>query len=932
MTDDFIERPTILLVGSPDPFHEALVASVESHGYYVETAEAADAMRTALVAAPDLVILTGAAAADTSGSSLLHQIGNNAATATLPVALLSDDAALGARMKALHAGALAVISRSASVHDMAAQIEQLAMGVTQSEPGTGQQLGEASLDELVAMFSQEVRNGILSVSAGDGAQARFVLREGRSVKNAIEGFLKELQPHLSATQSPIKYEFEASPKERLNLLDDAMFDSPGDAALERSARSVLRGRRIMLIERNPAHADAVAQELRNDGAQVVVTDGQGVGLDRALGLDPELAIVEEKGLSTWAYPVVQRLRKHPRLRWVSLLVVPWAEFWPAGAVTPNMDRLAKAARKLLAPDAELAERAQIEESFDTRLEIAGPSRMLRALAQTPTPVHITVRGAELVVELDVAEGLVVGAEAVRVGQDTRYEGLSAIAGLLLMGSGRVRVQRKTHPATANVMSPVADALRSAADERAPIRPSIAAPALPPKMSDMSIRSSIPAGGPAPVVHVPPPAALPDPLDEALTMPRGAARVAAVGTADSVAGTMPAPPREAAASQPDGPMFIPGLGSEVDAPADLAEEDTRNVPMDMVPGYVPPAAPIPAEARAGAAMRDVGVELPTSPAPERILEDPTSQSSDDAKAILGPSFGEQIHARWEALNAYLETQSWFTALPRAAWLGAGVGALLVLVVIAWPKGAPDAEDPGALAAQTAVPPMAKQAPAVANAQDAPAPSGETQAKHEAPPEAAAAADIEAPSEADTPSPTDVAPDAVDGEEAGGSAEGEGAEEASSEEGEGDADGDEAGEEEGDEPEEVVEAGEDDDAAAAKAEQFKELLASADRFRRGRRHAAAQRAYREALAINPASVRAMTGLVRAHLSARQPSEAVAWAKRLTKRRARSPGAHVLLGDALKAAGDRSGATRAYRDALIISPRHSRARQKLREMRGR
>ena len=95
---------------------------------------------------------------------------------------------------------------------------------------------------------------------------------------------------------------------------------PFDTRADGSARMGLRDRRFLLIANNPAAADALAQELRANGALVVVVSADGSGWDGACDLDPEIALIDEEGLNHWGFDAVARLRADPQLRWASLVV------------------------------------------------------------------------------------------------------------------------------------------------------------------------------------------------------------------------------------------------------------------------------------------------------------------------------------------------------------------------------------------------------------------------------------------------------------------------------------------------------------------------------------------------------------------------------------------------------------------------------------
>lgn len=469
------DAPSILLVGKGEPFRDALEQALERHGMSIEKAEPEAITETVFAAAPDLVVLLGDSASD-QGRDALTRLANHPATAVVPVVLLSDDVALHQKLRAFRHGAVAVVKRSASADEMARRIAELGRELPERPGAVRGELSQATAEELVELFQSELRQGILSVSSSEGkpVDAQVVLRADRPVTEVIRELVDRIRPMLAQT-STLEYEFHETP--RLQLLD---------AETERSLEddTVFRGRRVLLVEANAPRADAFAQELRARGAMVVVTDPDGVGLDRARATVPEVVIVDAEGLETHSIRVMRLLRRDVRMRWASMLVVRWNQVWPAGRASPDIELLVTHFEPLVRPDAELARRARQAESFHTRLEIIGPERTLRALAASGETMHVSVREPRVAIEVDLAEGLVVGATGDRLdSSDAHMEGPVALAALLVLSSGRVHVERRAHPAAANIMMPVDDALAMATEERSPIQPSVPPGSVPPTLSE-----------------------------------------------------------------------------------------------------------------------------------------------------------------------------------------------------------------------------------------------------------------------------------------------------------------------------------------------------------------------------------------------------------------------------------------------------------------
>ncbi|MAQ16433.1 MAG: hypothetical protein CMN30_16780 [Sandaracinus sp.] len=458
------ELPTLLVVGTGEPMWEAIEAGLERHATFAEAAGKEAATAAAMAAAPDVILLVGDAAKD--HDAVLKGLGEHPITRVVPVIILIDRSDLRARLDASRRG-VTFVERSASADQVAREIAELCRQLPERSSHTGGELGETSLEEVLGILRSELQAGILSVQTGDDG-ARFVLRSGRQVGQAIKDFVDRIRPLVESSDGALRYDFESADSREIPLFDPAE-DDDGDL-------QVFRSRRLILIEDDASAADTLAQELRAHGASVVVVTSTGSGLDRARGSDPELVLVEESGLDGPTYGVLQTLRRDPALRWASLLVIRRDELLPPGQ-PPRMERLAKAFAPLLAADEEIARQAAELDTFDTRLEALGPSRLLRALASAGRTIRATVRHPRTLVQISFAEGLIAGAEARRPGQSRNEAigGPKALAALLAIGSGRVRVEARAAPATANVLAPPADALAQAARETPPIKPSMPPP-------------------------------------------------------------------------------------------------------------------------------------------------------------------------------------------------------------------------------------------------------------------------------------------------------------------------------------------------------------------------------------------------------------------------------------------------------------------------
>lgn len=464
-------EPTILLVGADKAFHTAIAGALAQHGVYVETTSAHGVVDAVVAAAPDLVLLVGDAASD-GGSSVLAHLHASPHSSVVPVAILADDPALDERLRAFRHGAAAVIPRSASVDAIATRIAKLAREIPGRDVGTVGYVGEATLEELVQALSKELRSGILSVKAAQASEdetIRVVLGGGRPLAQTIDEFVSRLRKHVVHAE-PLQYEFDERAGGTVQFLGADGLDK--DATVQN-----VSGLRVLLADEDAARADAVAQALRAHEATVLVTefDPPDPRFARLRQVDPAILLIDEGALRGKGYNLVRKLRRDTRLRWTSLLVVRWDEIWSDTDGAARIARTLGTLAALAEPEQTLRQRAELGASFDTRLEITGPARLIRALAFTEKPVRLSVHNPRIQVRVDLSDNLVAGARAQLLDSGATLEGALALSALLVLSSGRARVERIPEAEMVNIMSTVDVALSLADSETPPIQPSVPAP-------------------------------------------------------------------------------------------------------------------------------------------------------------------------------------------------------------------------------------------------------------------------------------------------------------------------------------------------------------------------------------------------------------------------------------------------------------------------
>lgn len=464
----------MLLVGASEGLVSALEPPMTRRRVYIEQCDTNDATDAVVAAAPDLVVLCGDAAGD-AGQHILKALSSSPQTSVVPVAILDDNAELETRLRAFRHGAAAVIPRSASMDQIAERIATLAREIPERDSESLGDVGEATLEELVNALGKELRSGILSVRSADGSESeaiRLVLSGGRTLSDTIDEFVQSVREHV-VTAEPLKYEFDERAGGTISLVG-------ADDVVPPEMRADMTGLRIILADDDTARADAVTRELRAHDVEVVVTDlnPTDVRFHRLRGVDAAILLIGEQQAKGPGYELMRRMRRDTRLRWASLLVIRWEEVFAESAAVPAVDRILGTLAALAEPEHALHERANAEVPFDTRLEITGPARLLRALVDSGKSLRFSLQNPRVRVTVDVSDGLVVGAMGETVADHRELSGPEALAAMMVVSSGRVHIIPTEQPAVANIMATSDVALNMADAEPPPIVPSmpVAAPA------------------------------------------------------------------------------------------------------------------------------------------------------------------------------------------------------------------------------------------------------------------------------------------------------------------------------------------------------------------------------------------------------------------------------------------------------------------------
>jgi CheY-like chemotaxis protein/Flp pilus assembly protein TadD len=896
-------RPTVLMVGQGEPMQTALGEALRRHGISVAGCATAELEQAVRVYAPDLVVLIGDAAVR-GGATVVRRMAANRATDVLPVAVVSNDAVLKHEGQDFRTGAVAIVPRGAGADAIARRLAELADEVPE-RPGlvTGS-INESNLQDVVDLVSNDTKTGILSIRSPKGVLEGMpmVVETERASAHNMELILERLHKAMEASE-PLEYEFHETSGGRLST-----FPTASDA--KEVDLTQLRGARVVILDSDELRAERLAQVLGARGVQIAAADFSTAVIPRIREIDPQVVVLDSSAVGGQGIEFVRAMRKDPQLRWASMLVVRWEDFWPASAsdAEPDLAELAGRMLPMIDQDAEVARRVEDEVDFDTRLELIGPGRLLRALGSMPGVRHVAIGGHKRNVEIDIADNSIVGAYAtLHEGTTQNLQGMPALLALWGLNSGRVSVREQDLPSVANIMMPVDEALGVVshqlgfADGFSGVEGN--AETMPPLEPEVEEHATMPPGAPLPME-----------LQDARTMapPRFRHLQAAVGG-----------PARDAFSEDEGPTnkvrrLLGRVGTQrrtVPTARGVQESNGENAHIDHAVTRLPKTTQLGLAPTFELLSQHALEQEMTIPVPRKPTPPPPPPKS--RKPLPKPMFQADEDFEPEMARMLEGPTTLLAPAPTSPGIPAWLQGLLLLTLLAglgvfgwqlWARSNSDSvgsteRDRDAEGTKGPITGRVNGLEAIEVGKDQRA---ETPASADVEPEElapAVAPQLEAAAETPTNEPEGVTATAAETD-----LEPKAAEERSAER----------------DSETLAVPTQDLPRDPTKASDV--LVHRALPLIRGGELRLAQATLDRAWELDPKNPQAMAGYATLYLDEKDGERAAIWAKRAVRKRPRRAEYHILYGDALRLQGDAEGASKAWRKALSVDPGNKAARHRL------
>ncbi|MEZ4337027.1 MAG: tetratricopeptide repeat protein [Sandaracinaceae bacterium] len=398
----------VLWLGGPGRWEPRVQALLDANGIRVEDSGLDVLVERACQRAPDLVVLTGAAASAPKG--VVTQLAEKHPARSVPIVAIGPSESAKPKPRSRY-GLVATLDREAEPDVLAKQIVQLLRGLSRRPAKWRIKASRSDIPTIAERFAKNARSGLLA-ARGAGAIAF-----DRSV-----GVAPPPEVLVTMLTSDIDYlTFYERPSGRIRVLDDAPYEDQTAPPLD--------GARVLVVDGDVGRAGRLAARVEAAGGQA-----RAIGLDRtaigaAKAIDPTLIVVGAHALSR---EDCEPLWTEPRFVDSSLLVLSDKAFEaPSALLLPPIADLASV-------ELTLSRRLSEGSALAERLETLGTARWLKVLGRVPHDVTFRVFAAAGRGRVDLSGGRVRGA-AFRP-SDSRMamlEGRAAVDALLGLPFGRV---------------------------------------------------------------------------------------------------------------------------------------------------------------------------------------------------------------------------------------------------------------------------------------------------------------------------------------------------------------------------------------------------------------------------------------------------------------------------------------------------------------
>jgi CheY-like chemotaxis protein len=409
-----------------------------------------EGLRLARSAAPD-VVLIDRAAVTRPGADFIARLRSDPLTDFVPVILLVPPGTTPDPLEARQLGADEVLPRA---FDATTLERAIARATGPLEAGSFASVGDATVEQIAERLAATIREGLVG-AAEAGRDVAVPLGDGAEVLAAAWSAIARVRAHV-AQRSAGRVRFRDVPRRGGPAVLALVDDDETAAEVERETEVSLDGRRILVVDDDPAIVWFFAGLLREAGAEVVeAADGrEALGKLRSAPFDLVVSDILMPNLD--GFGLCREMQRDPALAAIPVILLSWKE-----DLLSRMRELRAGARGYLRKEAgatqilgrvrdALRPRARLEAQLRAGGEVRGaverlgvPALLATVAAHLPD-ARITVRDAANLFEIDLRGGDL--AHVSRTATDGSFaRGGAALLQLLGVSAGRYTVAPSDAP-------------------------------------------------------------------------------------------------------------------------------------------------------------------------------------------------------------------------------------------------------------------------------------------------------------------------------------------------------------------------------------------------------------------------------------------------------------------------------------------------------
>lgn len=438
------EPLAVVVWGTPD-FVE-LLRSIERSTTSLELSvvDKPDDLRSTCAAiGPDVLLLDA-----NLGSIALwvDELAQAAETSAIPIVVANVPEAAGAGLQEL--GARLVLPSSTAEHQLSHALFQVRHPAPERTAPTPTPFGDITLKDLAERLAQEIRLGLVDSAPANAQLESIPLAEGTAIRAALWSALAQIREQV-ADASAGRIQFHSGP-EGGSPLAPRSAPSARPRALVNADAVDLTGRRILVVDDDPAVAWFVGGTLRAAGALVTELHDGTDALELTYRVWPELIVSDVLMPGLDGFALCHSLKRDVLLRDIPIVLLSWKEdllfrLRELGADADgylrkeaNASTIVRRVRELLLPRSALERRLANDRESRGRLDGITTRLLLELASNLERPVRITLRDSTALYDIRVRHGTL--AALTRTRHDgTVDQGETVLAALLGITAARFSV-------------------------------------------------------------------------------------------------------------------------------------------------------------------------------------------------------------------------------------------------------------------------------------------------------------------------------------------------------------------------------------------------------------------------------------------------------------------------------------------------------------